>query len=157
MRYLGRFVSLSMLCLIILLSVSGCSSSGSDQVCQEVSAANAAGIIKSGAGIELPENYTDLHVSQENGMDTLVRFSFKLQRSEMDAFIRQAGFKGKLEQNPISRAVHNANGCTWFTPDSANEYLAGEFFSDKEKLAKKMLIDVSNPEVVVVYMDVFNK
>jgi hypothetical protein len=129
----------------------------SEKPYQEISSPSAVNIIQSKADTKLPKSYSNLHAIQDSGLDWIIRFSFKMNRSEMNQFIKHEGFQGKLERNPIDRAVHDMSGYSWFTPSNAKEYLAGQYFSKQKNLAKKVLIDITDNKIVTVYMDVFSK
>jgi hypothetical protein len=140
-----------------IFSLTSCVSLPSKKPYQEIPYLNAADIIQSRADTKLPKRYSDLRAIQDSGLDWIIRFSFKMNRSEMDQFIKSAGFQGKLERNPIDRVVLDMGGYSWFTPSGAKKYLAGQYFSKQQNLAKKVLIDITDTEVVTVYMDVFSK
>jgi hypothetical protein len=143
-------------CYVFFLLAS-CTNLTSEKPYEEISSSNAVKIIQSKANTKLPKSYSNLYAIQDSGLDWIVRFSFKMNRTEMNQFINSEGFQGKLERNPIDRAVQDMSSYSWFTPSSAKEYLAGQYFSKQQNLAKKVLIDITDNEVVTVYMDVFSK
>jgi hypothetical protein len=155
-KYFKVLMSAIFLCSVNFLLTS-CAILSSEKPYQEISPPNAVNIIQSEANIKLPKSYSDLHAIQDNGIDWIIRFSFKMNRAEMDQFIKSSGFQGKLELNPIDRAVLDMSGYSWFTPSGAKKYLAGQYSSKQQNLAKKVLIDITDNEVVTVYMDVFSK
>jgi hypothetical protein len=148
--------------IVLLLSTSflpyGCISSTREDQYPELLSPNLANIVQSKSGIKLPNNHHELHAYEESGLDWMMRFSFKMDRSEMDQFIKDSKFQGKLERNPIDRAVYSSQVHQWFDPDKSKDYLAGQYFSKGEKLAKakKMLIDLDDPKIVTVYIQVFS-
>jgi hypothetical protein len=159
--YVGKYVKLFLLLVLLCftsLSLHSCFKSISEKPYQEISlSSEAERIIQSKTGIKLPKSYHNLRAIQDSGLDWIIRFSFEMKQSEMSQFIIDTGFQEKLERNPIDRVVLDMNGYDWFTPSTAKNYLAGQYFSKQQNLAKKLLIDITNKEMVKVYMDVFSK
>ncbi len=149
--------------VILLISlVTACSTLGDSvvaerYVCDELAPDAALKTVESEALVKLPASYRDLRVHKESGMDTLISFSFKFNRSELDTFVKGIGLEGKLEKNPAGHDVLNSKACEWFQPERSKEYLTGQDFFKKEALAKLIVLDTSDPEIITAYLNVFNK
>jgi hypothetical protein len=56
-------------------------------------------------GIKLPKSHYNLRARQYRGIDWIIHFSFEMKQAEINQFIRDTGFQGKLERNPIDREI----------------------------------------------------
>jgi hypothetical protein len=150
-------------CSVILFIsfIASCSTLGDSvvaerYVCDELAPEAALKAVGSEALIKLPTSYSNLRVHKESGMDTLISFTFKFNRSELDSFVRDIGFEGKLKKDPANHTALNSKACAWFKPQESKEYLTGEDFFKKEALAKQIVLDTSDPETITAYLNVFN-
>ncbi len=125
-------------------------------VCNELASEVALKEVDSESLIKLPTSYSYIRVHKESGMDTLISFRFRFKRSELDTFVKEIGFEGKLKKNPGIYAAYNSKVCDWFQPEGSKDYLTGENFFKKEALAKKVVLDTSDPETITAYLNVFN-
>jgi hypothetical protein len=142
--------------LILLLLLVGCSEQKGDfgSGPAKVTETTDRKTIEAYARVKIPASATDLQASLLTGwLDDSASVKFKLPISDLDPFLKSAGYIEPLEDNfsPIGRT--NSKEISWWKPGDAKAFAGTEVM--EAGFTKKIMVDKTNPQLLIIYLNHF--
>jgi hypothetical protein len=147
--------------LLILFQLASCSNTTSTKVSEPETQASEIPAdpeqVQSFTRITLPKSYRELHVYDNKERGRLMGVRFTMDRSELEEFLTTAGYKGKVKLNDIPELGRgNLSWKSWWTPDTAKNYLSGIIREENSGKVwqSQILVDLVSKKTVIVYLRV---
>lgn len=142
----SRFIATCSLAIALSVVITGCGV-GLARDSGTVTGQQAASFAK----LKLPASARDFDVHHDRGIDERYRFSFRLDRKDLNVFISDSALP-PLESGLRAISKADAEAPEW--PRSQLKQVTG-VGDDRSGLVRKVVVDLSDPSVVTVYVKSF--
>jgi hypothetical protein len=133
------------LLLLLILGLAGCDYSNEKTDLDKAT-------IESYARIKLPNSATNIHSYSTSGKDLLILVKFELPPSDLDAFTKSIGYTNQIQVNQLSlERADPFDKAPWWDPRAAKIFAGGMI--DSGSFAKMILIDKTNPNSYIIYLE----
>jgi len=139
---------LTLLCGVVLLTLTACSTTDAGQ-----SSTLDQATIEQYARIKLPASATDIHSYTESGMDRIIYVRFTLPASDLEQFLRDSGYSEPLRNNYNPISAWPKKRFDWWHADQAQSFRGGEV--SEPSFWKNIFVDTSDPQTYIVYLKHF--
>lgn len=149
-------LSLAGFALLVLggLALISFMSNNSDPVFLENPQPSTTAEIESLARIDIPASASNIHAQAGGFQDRYIHVRFDLPPADLNSFLGATRYTPAVSQStdiPFQQSLEpNQN---WWQPAMAKSFLAGAGFVDG--ISQSVLIDTTNPELYIVYVQTF--
>jgi hypothetical protein len=105
------------------------------------------------ARITLPPGATNIHAQAGGFQDRYIHVRFDIPAAELDAFLAASRYTPALDMAVVPFQQHLEPKAVWWQPRNAARFRAGSAFSGG--ISQSLLVDTSDPERYVVYVQTF--
>ncbi len=100
--------------------------------------------------MQLPASTRNIQTYTETGIDRLLLLRFSADIEEVPSFILQSRFEKTLQEDYRPFVTDFGTNLSWWAIDEAKHVLGTE--DQKEGRSRQILVDITNPQVAIVYV-----
>ncbi|HLK96162.1 MAG TPA: hypothetical protein VK364_00195 [Hymenobacter sp.] len=139
---------LTILCGVVLFTLTACTTADAGQ-----NSTLDRATIEQYARIKLPASATDIHSYTESGMDRIIYVRFTLPAGDLEQFLRDARYTEPLRNNYNPIFTDAQEQFDWWQTDQAQSFRGIK--ASEPSFAKNILVDTSDPQTYIVYLEHF--